>query len=87
MTDKEIWKFSLQITRRLQGVSIPRGAEILSVQEQRGSVCLWALCDPDEPPVQRYFSIVGTGHKFDPRARKYLGTAQIGEFVWHVFEG
>lgn len=39
---KAIWKYSLEIVDR-QTVKMPQNAEILSVDNQRGHLCLWAF--------------------------------------------
>jgi hypothetical protein len=45
-----------------------------------------AEVDPDAPNEPRQFLIRGTGHLFEPTTVVYVGTAQIGAFVWHVYE-
>lgn len=85
---KTIWKFPLSITS-LQRVEMPEGAEILTVQLQYERPCLWALVDPEQNTIQRYFEIHGTGnpiHVDMSVEREYIGTFQQREFVWHVFE-
>jgi hypothetical protein len=86
---KTIYKVELKITD-VQTIELPSGAEILTVQNQRNSLCLWALVETDAKLVSRVIEIIGTGNPIEPRPRKYIGTAQIshGEFpfVWHVFE-
>ena len=82
---KTIWKFQLTIGEPV--AAMPRGAQILTVHEQYGEVCLWALVDPDAPTEDRRFHIVGTGHP-SAHLKNYIGTAQVagGALVWHVFE-
>ncbi len=41
---KRVYKYPLRVNDR-QIVKLPKGAEILSVQIQRGDICLWALID------------------------------------------
>jgi len=69
-------------------VALPRGARILSVQIQNDRLTLWALVDPAQPPVQCNFFVVGTGHVLPDKFAEfhYIGTAQHGPLVWHVFE-
>lgn len=53
------------------------------------TVCLWAMSNTDESrKVRRMFRIYGTGRpiKEDPADLNYIGTVQVGPFVWHVFE-
>ena len=85
-----IWKFELQITD-LQEVTMPDGAELLSVANQNGSLCLWAMVDPDlsKEKRHRYIEIIGTGNPILVDVaidRKFIGTAVVSPFVWHVFE-
>lgn len=81
-----IWKFPLLI-RDQQSVSMPKDAEILTVQMQHGEACLWAEVDPTEKTEVRTILILGTGHAFRRGLmRKYIGTVQDGDFVWHVYE-
>lgn len=67
---------------------MPDGAEILSVQFQRGVLTLWALVDPSKPTVPRSFEIVGTGFELQGSARRHIATVQTESqnLVWHIFE-
>ena len=80
-------KVQLNSTQQLM---LPFGAEILSVQVQHGTLCLWAAFPGDpEPRVVREIEVVATGQpveSFEKIDRKFLGTVQMGPFVWHVFE-
>jgi len=87
---KTIWKFPLELTDR-QSVGMLAGAEILSVQIQGATVCLWAIVEPSGQREERVFEIIGTGQTVwptepDRQVRKYIGTVQQGPWVWHVFE-
>jgi len=67
-------------------VQLPKGFKAMSFQAQgRRDLCLWALVDPDAPKDTVHFRVVGTGHEVDPRWT-YIGTAQQGAFVWHLFQ-
>ena len=79
-----IWKFPLKVCDH-QVVSMPKGATILSVQEQGGVPTIWALCNIDAPREDRMFITRGTGFEFDDDSR-WIGTVKLGPFVWHVFE-
>ena len=85
---KTIWKYPIQEEAIFE---MPKGAEILSVQVQDGLPTLWALVDPDAPKERRGFLVVGTGwklsHEWFSQARIFIGTVQLGGFVWHIFEG
>lgn len=80
-----IWKYDFQIKDGEQRQSIPRDAQVLTVAEQNGLLCAWALVVPGRQLEQRVFRIHGTGHPVDPNDI-YLGTAHIAPFVWHLFE-
>lgn len=69
-------------------VGIPEGAEILSVHEQEGNICMWVLLDPTAEKERRSFQVFGTGHVVPDIPMKFIGTVHMyrGELVWHVFE-
>lgn len=84
---KAIWKYPLVIDDR-QIVHVPRGAELLTVQSQGGTPCLWAKVDTEAEPVSVEIVMHGTGHPADDTdGLKYLGTFQIAglAFVGHCF--
>lgn len=84
-----IWKYTLAITDRQQ-VSMPKGAGILAVANQRGALFLWAMVDPSSlvETEDHDIEIIGTGNQMPDTEdiRRYIGSAVLGPFVWHVFE-
>lgn len=83
-----IWKYEIGVTDE-QTVMVPEGAEILCVQMQGTTPCLWALVNPKLKPAPRTIEIHGTGNPQAPEtAAHYIGTFQQfgGRLVWHVFE-
>jgi len=82
----EIWKYGLALTAEPIEISMPADAELLQVQDQGGTITIWAVVEPKAARVMRRFRIVGTGHAFDVEPLEYLGTVQQGAYVWHVFE-
>lgn len=80
-----IWKARLGTDGE---VSMPKGAEILTVQTQHEIPCLWFKCDPSAEIETRKFSIIGTGHPITVDEGEYIGTFQVndGAFVFHLFE-
>lgn len=84
---KTIHKYQLGITD-VQAVRMPAGAEILSVQFQNESLCLWARVDTAEKNNARLIYIIGTGHLFPEEELRFIGTVQQfgGKLIWHVFE-
>ena len=84
---KTIWKFQLEITDN-QSVSIPSGYELLAVQTQNETPCLWALVNPKNKEENLKIRIIGTGHPIEKSFNgKYLGTFQVfgGGGIFHVF--
>ncbi len=82
---KRVLKYALKADDGPQPLRLSEGAEVVHVAGQRGAVCLWAL-EPKSVKVMRYFQLVGTGWEIDLPLAGYVGTAHVGDFVWHVFE-
>jgi predicted regulator of amino acid metabolism with ACT domain len=85
---KRIFKYRIKIDD-LQEIQMPVGAEILTVQVQQETPCIWAMVDDDVPIMHtRRIETFGTGHAVQEAERKYIGTYQIrnGALVFHVFE-
>ena len=72
-----------QLTREL-----PANAQVLAVQLQHGTPCLWVLLDPDAPMMPRTFCLYGTGQQIHREPGRYIGTFQLseGDLVFHLFE-
>lgn len=84
----KIFKYQLDTTDA-QSVTMPSGAEILTIQTQNDIPCIWAIVNPDNCPVKRVFAIYGTGHEMASNPnQKYIGTYQLrgGALVFHCFE-
>ena len=86
-TVKTIYKYQLSAVER-QSIYMPEGAEVLTVQDQNGALCLWALIDSDNSQSERIIYMVGTGHKINTEKGNYVGTIQSleGALILHVFE-
>lgn len=86
---KIIYKYQLEVIDDLT-ISLPIGAEILTVQSQRDIPCIWALVDNDAIKENRKFKIIGTGNPIEDLSinNKYIGTFQLyeGSLVFHLFE-
>ena len=70
-------------------INIPEGAKFLSVHNQNGNICLWALVNPSNKKEVRYIPLLGTGQLFHDDVNEYpfIGTVLVENFVWHVFDG
>ena len=85
---KRIFKYELIVADHSK-LCLPIGARILSVQVQRGTVCLWAIVDEYQKElcfVDIY--MYGTGQHVsdaDLAGKRFAGTDQLGDLVCHVF--
>lgn len=84
---KVIWKYELKVTGK-RILDLPKGAEILTLQEQYGVPCLWVLCDNSQRTEERIFQTLQTGVFIDVIIGTHIGTFQLqnGNYVGHVFE-
>jgi len=87
---KTVYKYPLIISG-INEIMMPENAEILTVQVQDETPCLWALVDIKETQKMRLFEVYGTGHPIYYEMgieRKYISTFQLHELglVFHVFE-
>lgn len=82
---RTVYKYQLLVTDR-QTVHMPNLREILCVQMQGKTPCLWAYVDPHSPVEPVEIITMGTGHVWSKIAQKYISTYQIKELVFHVFE-
>ena len=85
---KVVYKYKLQITKVIQEVVLPLGAQILCIKMQNDELCMWALVDPD----QTYNEVVkircaDTGHEITEDV-EYIDTVMLldGELVFHFFK-
>lgn len=83
---RRVFKYPLPVQDAFT-LSLPVGAQLLSVQVQRGEPMLWALVDDRAGLEARHFMIRGTGHDADA-VGSYVGTFQLadGAFIGHLFE-
>ena len=83
---RSVFKYPLDVVDE-QIVVMPHGAEVLAVNRQGDTICVWAIVDEDAAEEEYHFSIRGTGHPLPGPATKatHVGTVFQGPFVWHVF--
>ena len=89
---KTIYKYPLEVAKT-QRLELPKGAEIVSIQVQKGIPCLWAFVDKNQVDEGEAFVIAmfGTGHELPEDIEtnyQYITTIQMngGDLVLHVFE-
>lgn len=86
---KTIWKCKLDIVDD-QYIEVPLGSQPLTVQYQRGELCLWVLVpNAGRPKTEQMIHVYGTGNPIPDVRSQYVGTVQETnrgrQFVWHVF--
>jgi hypothetical protein len=81
-----IWKYKITSIPDFE-ISLPLGANVLSIQMQNDYPTLWVLVDPSQPYEVRKFFKVGTGWPIrNMSATKFIATIQKDGLVWHYFE-
>jgi hypothetical protein len=87
-TLRTIYKYPFPVTDEIN-IEMPRDAQILSVQFQGHTACMWAMVVPERKMVMRHFRIFGTGHPIEMEPQNdlvHVATFQQPPFVWHLFE-
>lgn len=84
---KTIWKYEIPM-QDLFSIDVQKGAEILSLQTQRGAPNLWMLVDDAVGREKRTFCLYGTGRPVNHIDGKYVGSFQLdyGALMFHLFE-
>ena len=85
---KKIYKYTLEEART--NLTLPSGYQILSTEEQRGAIVLYAMVDPDVEEEEAVFvSVMATGQDIEHEATlgQFLGTVKLanGNLMYHVF--
>lgn len=87
---RSVYKYPIRFDDTLT-LSLPVGAQFLSVQTQQGGLCLWALVDtrPDVPKRDYTLHCRGTGHPVGEDVGRYINTIQVqnGALIFHFFCG
>jgi hypothetical protein len=81
---KTIFKYELALNRT--EIQLPKSARVLTAQLQEGVFCIWVMLTPGLHDALRVFDVYGTGHNMPDDPGDYVATAQMGPFVWHVFD-
>lgn len=85
---RTVYKYPIDLTDTFT-LELPKGAQVLSVQMQGATPCLWALVDTKAEAERRTFRLAGTGHPIDESLElRFVSTFQLygGDLVFHVFE-
>jgi len=85
--------FKYDIKGGVHTMSLPAGAQVLSVQHQETipteMAQLWALVDDEETEYEiRSFLIAGTGHSISHKIKSFINTFKMADdrLIFHVFE-
>lgn len=86
---KKIFKYPLDV-QFANVVPMPKGAEILSVAEQRNQIVVYAMVDDEVSEMEdQVIHIEPTGHpvEIDVSKCRFLGTVKMyeGDYMFHVF--
>lgn len=69
------------------GVELPLGSSVLSAgADPNGEPCIWVLIADCEQKMIRKFVTYGTGWPINKVPQKFIGRADCGAMVWHIFE-
>ena len=86
---QSVFKYAFEVEDHFD-LSMPKDADILSVQVQGEQPCIWALVEPGAAIEHRHFRLVGTGHPISENidTLEFIGTFQLrgGILVFHLFE-
>ncbi len=83
-----IYKYEISPSRGFAEYRLPKGARLLSVDEQYNRMVVYAAVDPLEKEQDVFnFFVFGTGHPFTKPDATFLGTVKMleGKLMFHVF--
>lgn len=85
--NNQVWKYPIS-SHSFQSISMPEGAEILSIDCQHGYPQLWALVNPANKIERRGFRLIATREPFDAEGLKFISTflLESDSIVLHFFE-
>ncbi len=67
-------------------LEMPKGAVVLTVAVQEARPTIWVEVETAAGQEPLEFFVVGTGKEFPPFVGRFVGTFNIGAFVWHLYE-
>jgi hypothetical protein len=83
---QQIWKFAVGIIDAEQKIIMPKVSKFLTAQMQDGKPQVWAIVDPETEFTEKIFRVYATGQSLPKEEGNYIGTVQIWDTVWHIFE-
>ncbi|MBE4949927.1 DUF7352 domain-containing protein [Chryseobacterium culicis] len=82
---KTVYKYKIEKKNR-QTIEMPSRSQILCLQLQGGCPYIWVAVEPIGSSVNKTFDTYVTGEALPDYPGVYIGTYQIDELVYHVFE-
>lgn len=85
---KKVYKYSIAPSPDPIKVMLPRGAQILHLDEDGfGRLCYWALVDPEEKEEEEvYLYCIGTGWEVGIDFLYVGSVVTAAGYVWHLFK-
>ena len=84
---KKIYKYSIAPSPDPIKVMLPRGAQILHLDEDGFErLCYWALVDPEEEKEEVYLYCIGTGWEVGVDFLYVGSVVTTAGYVWHLFK-
>lgn len=86
-----IYKYSIEVGQP-STLELPLNAKILKVTGQDGEIMMWVSQTVETELTgtwdeeTRSFLVYANGEPYNPVGKTHVGTALVGEYVWHVFE-
>lgn len=83
---RTIWKYPLSFAES-QTILLPLEHDLLTVQLQNNTLCLWAIVNTNAPITEHHILVLTTGEKIPDYldGRIWLNTVQVDGNVFHVF--
>jgi hypothetical protein len=83
---KRVWKYALSTSGKTQTLLMPRGAEPLTFCVSDSMLFVYVLAEEHAEIEAAYFVVVNTGTQVPDRGAVYVGTAELGGYVFHLFQ-
>ena len=88
---QKIFKYKVPYPDRdgLSRITMPYGANVLSVGIQDKEIVIWALIWENNPEVEHVFLLINTGDEIIRDPGRFIGTVTIPliiDIVWHIFD-
>lgn len=69
-------------------IMLPKNSIIVHLGAQNGHICLWVESDEEDPSAEELviLEVINTGWAFNKKGKYHLGSVQMGNFIWHIYE-